>query len=259
MGNVTEKTELNKSQNSKLKVHCTQCQRETNHLVVQSVDCTGSEVIGHYDGHPESIDWSNIYQIIQCQGCENITFRHESWFSEDQQQVGYDEWNDGTSTWLYPKRSDITRPIKDYYNVPTTLRRIYRETLDCFNNDALTLSAAGLRSIIEGICADQKITGGPVETPKKDGTKVTKRRNNLEGKIAGLEEKGILTKSNASTLHEHRFLGNEAVHQLSQPSPDEIVLAIEIMEHTLDALYEIPDKAEELRRIKAKRLKKQKK
>jgi len=53
-------------------------------------------------------------------------------------------------------------------------------------------------------------------------------------------------------------LGNEAIHELNQPSTDELILAIDIMEHTLDALYELPDKAEELRRMKAKRLKKSK-
>jgi len=60
-------------------------------------------VIGHYDGHPETIDWSNNYQIIQCQGCDTISFRHVSWFSEAAQQIAPDEWDDGTCTWLYPK------------------------------------------------------------------------------------------------------------------------------------------------------------
>jgi hypothetical protein len=57
----------------------------------------------------------------------------------------------------------------------------------------------------------------------------------------------------ANVLHEHRYLGNEALHDLRQPSADELGLAIEIIEHTLEALYEIPDKAEQLRIRKAKR------
>lgn len=259
MGKVTEKVDVNKTKDQKHKVYCAQCKWETNHLVLQSVDCDGSEVIGHYDGDPETIDWSNNYQIIQCQGCDAISFRHVSWFSEYQGPLGLGEWSDGLSTWLYPKRSDKTKPIKDYYNVPNTLRRIYRETLECFNNDALTLCAAGLRAIIEGICADQKIVDGPVQVIKRDGSTETKRKDNLEGKIAGLGEKGILTQKNATILHEHRFLGNEAIHKLSQPTPDELTIAMEIVEHILDALYEMPDKAEELQRIRAKRLKKQNK
>jgi len=256
MGKVTEKTEANKTKDQKCKVYCTQCKRETNHIILQSVDCDGSEVIGYYEKIPQTIDWSNNYQIIQCQGCEAISFRHLHYFSEDRQQLGEDEWDDGCSTWLYPKRSGKTRTIKDYYNVPNILRRIYRETFECFNNDALTLCAAGLRAIIEGICADQKITKGPVTKKKPDGSEYIVRKNDLEGKIAGLGEKGILTRQNATILQEHRFLGNDAVHKLSQPSQDELILAMEIVEHILDSLYEVPDKAEELQRIRAKRRKK---
>jgi hypothetical protein len=49
------------------------------------------------------------------------------------------------------------------------------------------------------------------------------------------------------------------VHQLARPSTDELRLAIEIVEHTLEQLYELPEKAEELKRAKALRQKKQSK
>lgn len=155
--------------------------------------------------------------------------------------------------WLYPKRSDKTRQIKDYHNVPNTLRRIYRETLESFNSDSFTLCAAGLRAIIEGICSDRQVVDGPVQVTHKDGTIHTERRRNLAAKIAGLCERGFLTEGNATSLHEHRFLGNEALHELDRPSRDELALAIDIMEHTLEDLYDMPDKAAELRRIKSQR------
>ena len=250
MGEVTKKTELNKSMDAKLKVQCSSCKGETNHIVIQSVDCDGSELFcDDENGQPECmIEWSDCYQIIKCQGCDRISFRHVSWFSEAR-----DESTDGSTTFLYPKRSAVTRAIKDYYNAPNALRRIYRETIECFNNEAWTLCAAGLRAIIEGICADRKIADGPVEKVKPDGTTQITRRENLEGKIAELGEMRILSKANASVLHEHRFLGNEAVHQLTQPSPAELTLAIEIMEHTMDDLYDVPDKAAELRRMRLKK------
>lgn len=255
MGKITEKLSTNRTKDQKHKVYCYLCKGETNHLVLQSVDLDGSEVIGYDEGgDPAAMHWTDNYQIIQCQGCDTITFQHIYWFSETVRQIGPDEWGDGTFTQLYPKRSDKTRVIKYYYNAPNTLHRIYRETLECFNNDALTLCAAGLRAIIEGICADQKIQDGPVQITKPDGTIEEKRKDNLEGKIAGLGEKGILTRNTAAILHEHRFLGNEAVHELRQPSPDELSLAIEIVEHILDSLYEMPDMAEGLRKFRARRL-----
>ena len=82
----------------------------------------------------------------------------------------------------------LTRP---YHNVPLNLQRIYTELTDCFNNDSPTLCAAGLRAIVEGICAQQGVVDGPVEMPAKGGGTQMVRKDNLEGRIAGLQEKRV--------------------------------------------------------------------
>lgn len=247
MGRIEEKIEENKTKGKSLKIQCSECNRKTRHLILQSIDTSGSELVDQQ----YSVDWADHYQIVQCQGCETISFRHLNWFSEYQDF----DW-DGSTERLYPKRSKNSLSTKDYFNAPASLRRIYRETIESFNNEIYTLCAAGLRSIVEGICEDQGIQDGPITITKKDGSSKTVRKKNLQGKISGLCEKGILTKRNSDILHEHRFLGNEAVHELSQPSSEELTLAIEIIEHTIDALYEIPEKAQELKHKKATRQKK---
>ena len=68
------------------------------------------------------------------------------------------------------------------------------------------------------------------------------RKNDLRGKIEGMLEKGLITPGQRDILHEHRFLGNEALHQLDTPNSQELNLAIDIIEHTLEHLYEIRDK-----------------
>ena len=236
MDKIEEKIEENKTKGETFKIQCTTCNLNTRHVVLQSVDTSASKLLDQqYD---ISIDWADKYQIVQCQGCETISFRQLHWFSED--------W-DGPTERLYPKRAKNSLPTKDYFNAPPSLRRIYRETIESFNNEVYTLCAAGLRSIVEGICEDQGIIDGPIPVTKKDGSSKVERKENLQGKISGLCEKGILARENSEILHEHRFLGNEAVHKLSQPSPEELTLAIQIIEHTLDALYEIPKKALELK------------
>jgi hypothetical protein len=120
--------------------------------------------------------------------------------------------------------------------------------------DASTLSAAGLRALVEGLCAELNVVDGPKEVTKKDGSTQIKRFKNLEGKISGLHEKGYLTKQHSDVLHEHRYLGNEAVHELTLPSREELALAIEIIEHIFISVYEIPKKGQEL---KVKRVKRQ--
>ncbi|MBX9349169.1 DUF4145 domain-containing protein [Chromobacterium vaccinii] len=221
-------------------VHCIECKRSTRHLVTVSLDKTGSE---SNEREGWRVDWSDRYQVIECQGCETVSFRHQSWFSEAQ-----DFDDDGTTERVYPLRNKDAINPRPYHNVPSNLRRIYTELIDCFNNDSPTLCAAGLRALVEGVCAQQGIADGPVELPAKGGGKQVVRRDNLEGRIAGLQEKGLLTQSSAQTLHEHRYLGNSAVHELARPSSDELKLAIEVVEHVLEQLYELPEKAAELHR-----------
>lgn len=244
MGKVTEVLKESKLKGTFIQVACDVCNRENEHLIIQAVRKDGSEVIDRQF----SVDWFNDYQIIQCQGCKTISFRILNWCSEC---IDFD--SNGTSETLYPKRAIECLQLKDFHNSPRVISRIYREIIDSYNNEIYTLCAAGLRAIVEGLCANQGITDGPVEIKKIDGTKNIRRRKDLQGKISGLHEKGILTQNNSEILHEHRFLGNEAVHELHQPSSEELTLAIEIIEHTIESLYEIPQKALSLKRAKAKR------
>ncbi len=75
MGHVTETKEFNVTKDKNLKVFCSKCHRATNHVVLQSVDYDGSEVFYDDYGVPDAvIGWSDNYQIIQCKGCDDITF-----------------------------------------------------------------------------------------------------------------------------------------------------------------------------------------
>lgn len=249
MEKFTEKFEENKTKGNFDQVQCIECKRDTRHQVIQSLDQFASQDCGDYG----SIDYVINHQIIQCQGCMIVTFRQLRYCSDDVIKIGPDEWDNDITETLYPKRSKFTLHIKDFLNLPNNLRRIYRETIECFNNVSFTLSAAGLRALVEGLCAELKIKDGPKEKIDNKGNKVIKRVDNLEGKIAGLHEKGYLTQQQSSVLHEHRYLGNQAVHELAQPSRDELKLAIEIIEHTFESVYEIPEKADDLRRKRANR------
>ena len=92
-----------------------------------------------------------------------------------------------------PKRSGNTRPVKEFWEVPHSLRRVYLESIDCYNNDSYTLIAACLRALIEGLCAQLVFIDEPKAIAKADGTLEVERLKNLEGKISGLHEKSFLT------------------------------------------------------------------
>lgn len=210
---------------------CEACKIMTNHKILKSVDRGGSEVVN--DGC-YTISWGDDYQIIECQGCNNVSFRRFHWFSEDDEPDGNEI--------LYPSRGVGIRDIKTFNYVPSIIQRIYRETIDAYNTDAHILCAAGLRAVVEGICADKKITNGKIFY-KENQEEKTKISNGLDGKINGLRENGIITDDRAQALHEHRYLGNDALHELERPSSMILNSAIDIIEHILEEIYEMPPKS----------------
>jgi hypothetical protein len=89
---------------------------------------------------------------------------------------------------------------------------------------------------VEAICLDQGAT-------EKD----------LWGKIGGLVTRGILLKKDADYLHQHRILGNEAVHDMAAPPTEEFEIALQTLEHILRTLYVLPHKNEAFQKMRKAR------
>ncbi|HET6407254.1 MAG TPA: DUF4145 domain-containing protein [Chthoniobacteraceae bacterium] len=231
----------------KLKVECPECGKQKNHVVLECVERRGREIVGSHDFDDIAVDWRVEHQIIQCGGCDTVSFRQVRWCSEYVQQISEDEWDSGEEVTLYPRRSSETRQEKSFYVLPHTVGRIYRETISCFNNGDFTLCAAGLRALIEGVCADRGVKDGPVTTPKG-----IRRKTTLEGKISGLREAGFISAGEEEALHEHRFLGNSAVHELHLPKLKELSVAIDLAEQFLSGAYDRPQMTKELKTSREK-------
>jgi len=226
-----------------MKSICSECKISTNQKVL-------SEHSQNIVSSDEQWWEEHKYQIIQCQGCDTVSFRK---LYNDRQQEFYAEAHeeDPWTQELFPSRMVNVLSTKTLYNTPTIIKKIYKETIDAFNNKQSILCSVGLRAIIEGICIETNISSGSV----KDSAGNTRISKNLDGKIEGLSAKGILTKSNSEILHQLRFLGNEAVHMLSAPSEEELVIAINIIEHSIDNVFELQHKAKKLKEEMAKRKK----
>jgi hypothetical protein len=223
-----------------VKVLCGRCRQTTRHTVIHEV-CESFTP----ENSPEmQIEYASAtWQMIRCNGCDEISFREYWRTSEDPE---------GTEQVYPPRRGDSLQP-KTFLNVPAEIVRIYRETIDAYNVDAATLCAVGVRAIVEAICADRGIVNGPVKQ-KRGAKTVIIHKTNLEGKIEGLREKGFVTVNHSTVLHETRLFGNEAAHEMRRPDREALQSAVEIIEHTLENMFELPVKARSLR--PSKRLRK---
>lgn len=203
----------------KLEEICRSCKRVTNHVVLAQHEIDGEEFGG-------DLRWWETHQIIQCMGCNEISFRTVSTCTED--------WDPETdrlieSVKLYPEIINARDPIEGYDRFPHKTIRIYLETLKAVNHQISLLAAIGLRVLIESICLEQK----------------TETRDLKEG-INKLADMGLLSDKQAEYLHSHRFMGNIAAHEIVAPNPQHLVAALDIAETLLKTIYILPDMAKQL-------------
>jgi len=223
MGKITKTYTLTTEHTENQKLICRECSRETSHSIIATYSENGSEEV--YG--PNTVDWNIQNQIIQCLGCETVSFRVLSTNSED-----YDIDEDGMyyneNIKFYPSRSEGLKEI-NVYMLPYNVQCIYKETILAIENEQNVLAGIGVRALIETICKDQEAEG-----------------RDLNQKINSLQKKSILTIEGAETLHKLRALGNEAAHEVKAQNKQQLQLAIKIIEHMLDGTYIIPQKVSQV-------------
>jgi hypothetical protein len=218
-----------------MRVFCNSCKQITRHII--------QNIFEQVKADGQIVQWLTI----QCAGCDDVTF-----CSLRVSETGSDGQDE--SPVFYPTR--LIRTEKQFDGLDARLDRIYGEMIDAFNNGSIILCASALRALVEGICAEQNITDGPkrnqatgeFEINKKTGAIV--RGRTLDCKIEGLAERHILNERQARSLHEHRYLGNMALHELEIPNEDMLGIAITIVEHIMEDLYSIPAQVGNLMRMR---------
>ena len=204
----------------KIKILCRTCRHATNHAIVFTKQMSGQTDDG-------DIRWWTEHQLLQCLGCDDMTFR-----SADSNTESIDPYTgslDVTEV-LYPNRTEGRPPIEGYESFPSKTRKIYSETLKALHHNALILAAIGLRALIESVCIEQK----------------TKAKVLAKG-IDELAESGLLSKKQAEFLHAHRFMGNVAAHEMVAPNATELVAALDIAETLLKTIYILPEVATKMK------------
>lgn len=195
------------------KYFCSNCKGKRNHKILFEEKRHGDE-----DFH--AFFWVNEYKVIECCGCENISFfklyGDSSMICQDihgQTEYYYDEE-------IFPYYLNKGFELQNLYYFPKPISHIYKETINAFKVNSLLLTAGGFRAIIEALCNHLKI-----------------KKGNLEERINLLHSKGHLTLSESKRLHSIRFLGNDALHEIAIPKKEQLDILLEIINHLLANLF----------------------
>ncbi len=221
---ISRTLEISTDNRELIKVLCLTCHASTNHKILASAYATES----FDDGQNNMSGWIDN-QIIECQGCNTISYRTTAKHSEDwdHDQYGNMEYNEKET--LYPNREGGRTAIIDSYMLPTDLRRIYDEVIKAMNNDQPVLTGIGIRALVETVCKDKNATKG-----------------NLKDKIDMLVTLGVLTPAGATILHQIRTLGNDAAHEVKPHTPAQLGIALTVCEHLFEGVYVLPSHAKKM-------------
>jgi Domain of unknown function (DUF4145) len=215
---LTAKIEIEPRPGTTMIVICGECGRKTDHEVLTKVSSS--------DDFPDAGIWiSDEFLTIQCRGCKTVSFCKEGTSSED---VDPDDGQITTRT-LFPGRIEGRPPLNDIYHLPFELQKIYQESRSALMEGLSVLTGIGIRAIVETVCREKKSPGRV-----------------LEDKIGGLVTLKLITQTEAEILHDLRFMGNKAAHEVKAHSTQELNLAFDVVEHLLKAVYILPEQAKRL-------------
>lgn len=205
------------------KAHCNRCQGETNHHALFEVNKPWEEVIAEDEHGKDTIGGQEDFEVLKCCGCDTITVRNRSWFSEDVDcegrpvaRVRY--YPPATSrkppSWLQNHEGDIF--LWNNHFVPKLLHQVYTALFD----DCLALAAMGIRALLERTMIE------------KCGD-----RGSFEKNLKALCDEGYIGDKQLEALRGTLELGHATIHRNFDPSAKEIVLALDITESVLAAIY----------------------
>lgn len=210
-------------------IPCDQCGRKTAHKILSVVVSKENRWRSENSDKIKYQLWT-YYQTVQCQGCKNISFRREvqatTNFDCDPNSDGMEHWK---ADRFFPPRLLDRVQMKNSFLLPYEVYQIYVESYNALCNKLRIVAGMGIRAVIEAVCKEKSAKG-----------------RNLAEKIDSLMMMGIITKEETKILHDIRYLGNEAAHEVKVHTEEELKAAFDVLEHLLRGVYMLPKCAETL-------------
>jgi len=223
------------------KIFCNSCKNRTNHSIVTEHKVS-DEVTFEENGIVENLEIGQfLYQVIKCNGCGAISFRYRNYRTEfytfdeiTKEEVFISgKYFDN----YFPERINDQLLIKQFPGIPTIIFEVYNEIINAYNRNSFILCATGLRTITEAVCNHFKMEG-----------------ESLGKKIYNLGKYRLINNELSKSLRVHKFLGNDAVHNLISPTKEELRLSIELFEAVMHSLFTVPFKHNDLKNRISKRI-----
>lgn len=202
------------------KSNCRACSKSTNHDVMYETS---------HESDKPYYNELHTWQVLKCRGCDTIAFRYRFDDYDSVTELPSGETRHATTFTRYPHAVAGHHPLDYQFVIPDLIRRVYRQSLSAYALEANILAGIGLRATIEAVCTHLQVTG-----------------TSLEKRIDALAKGGHISTTDKRRLHAIRFLGNDAAHEVREPRPQDLKVALEIVEHLIKSVFILEKKARSL-------------
>ena len=205
---------------------CINCGHSKKHEILFSVEKRTSDEEAIYIENtlefPNDIPTEHIdkYLIVQCRGCENISFIHDYKMFADNDTEEMIHLIDQYPSQYRRSDNQIFLSEDNLNKLPSSIRNLYEEVEEAFEAESCILAGLGLRTLVEALCIQQQING-----------------KNLQDKIKELENKRLISIQEAPILDKLRLIGNSSAHKIKSLPLDQLEYALGILNHILVSIY----------------------
>jgi len=200
--------------------NCNKCHGDRNHRVLYENTITGSRHDPeYYSFSGDNVKWADTYAVVQCQGCDTVSFKHTHWFEPS------DNW-DITE---YPPPSRRSLP-EWHESLPDDIQSLLSEVYHALAADSRRLALMGARALVDMLMVSHV---GDTGTFAK--------------RLSALQNAGFIGERQQEVLRAALDAGSAAAHRGYRPSSSQLNAVMDIVENLLSATYHLRSLAKRLR------------
>ena len=199
--------------------YCRRCGGDRYHAVI-------AEEQRHWSDDEAAIDGCNTWSILECRGCQNVTFVHTHWFSEDT-EIGDEGPEPIVHRDLYPPPPP--RPLPEWASEPWLsltsedhwVVKLHNDIYAALSSGALGLAVMGTRAIMDFVVTPNAGEAG----------------GGFAKKLERLCSEGFTTDIQAKILNAAFDAGSAAAHRGYSPDEKDVCTLLDITETLLRRIY----------------------
>lgn len=213
-------------QRQTVKVDCNECGPARNADVRASYSISGVDADG--------ASWADTWDILECCGCNSISARRAFWFSEhdalSQTPDGRLVVERGGTETFYPGRVRRKRPVWTHKVSDPGLLKLFDELYKALAADLLIVSSICARTLFDAASTLKVGDAG-----------------NFKQKIDALVERGMMSAADKEAVEAMTDAGNASAHRGYEPSFEQLMHIVDIVEGFIERQFYYPEIAQSLR------------